>query len=39
MTVLDSRSLGLQFGGLPGGLQRQSGITELLDGLYYDGLT
>ncbi len=38
MTVLDLRSLDLQFGGLLSGLHEQSEITELLDELYYDGL-
>ncbi len=38
MTVLDLRSLDLQFGRLLSGLHRQSEITELLDELYYDAL-
>jgi hypothetical protein len=38
MTVLDLRSLDLQFGGLLSGLHKQSEITELLDDLFYDGL-
>ncbi len=38
MTVLDLRSLDLQFGGLLSGLHKRSEITKLLDEIYYDGL-